>query len=716
MKHWWICSAFFFVLLINAQQSSIKIPPNAKIGLSLAGGGAKGFAHIGTLKVLDSLGVRIDYIAGTSMGAIVGGLYASGYTGKEIEQIVLNTDFYEILANEKNREEVSFFNKNTDKYLLNIPIKRGKINLLPRAITKGQKNIYMLKELFKDVLHIDDFSQMPIPFLCTGTNLETGKLHLFQKGDLVNSIMASSAYPSLIDPVKIGDSLYIDGAMTLNYPSLPLKKLGMDIVIGVDLNQGLSKKENLGSALSILDQVIGFSIQKETQKQYEYTDINVRPDLNGFGATSYGDKKAILEAGYKEALKYVEVFSQLPKKETPLLRSPSTSFFSKIYKIDTLQTFGSNIFNSDYIQGKMRLKTPSLQTYESINLMIDKLYATNNYNLITYDIVRNNDKNILKLTVDEEDNRFFLKFGLHYDRILKTGLLINFTANRLLFSNTITSLDVVVGDKPRYYFNYLMDNGYIPGVGVYASGVQLDLKNSNRDTYESWNWFRNEIFTQSIWRERYAVGAGVSHDFFSSSSITKKDKEHFINPFVFIKSDTQDDKDFPTKGFFIDAEAKLLDLYNTEIEKKSIQTKVNMHFNFPIFQGFTYRMNLFGGITLGEHMPYYYEYRLGGIFEQRLGNFIKMKGYQFGELSSPNAIIFSNDFQFGMKRTYYVIGHFSLSNLFSDAKTERIFRFNHNSIGISVGYRSPFGQIKFNYSHALNRKRGTFNVILGHWF
>ena len=253
-------------MLHSQVKEGFKVPQNAKIGLSLSGGGAKGFAHIGVLKVIDSLGVKIDYISGTSMGAIVGGLYASGYTGKEIEKIVLDTDFYNIIANEKTRQETTFFNKSVDKYILTIPVKDGKINVLPKAISTGQKNIYLLKELFKNVSTIDDFSKLPIPFLCIGTNLESGKMEIFEKGDLVSSIMASSAFPSLMDPVKIGDSLYIDGAMTVNYPSKPLKDKGIDIVIGVDLSQGLATAKDLQSAISILNQVIDYGIQKETKK------------------------------------------------------------------------------------------------------------------------------------------------------------------------------------------------------------------------------------------------------------------------------------------------------------------------------------------------------------------------------------------------------------------------------------------------------------------
>ena len=713
-------SILFLAIFLNAQvKPGFAVPPNAKIGLSLSGGGAKGFAHIGVLKVLDSLGVKVDYISGTSMGAIVGGLYASGYTGKEIENIIMETDFYTIIANEKTRQETTFFNKAVDKYILSVPVKNGKINVLPKAISTGQKNIYLLKELFKNVSTIDDFSKLPIPFMCVATNLESGTKQIFEKGDLVSAIMASSAFPSLMDPVKIGDSLYIDGAMTLNYPSKPLKGKGMDIVIGVDLSQGLATGKNLQSAIEILNQVIDFGIQSETKNQYQYTDINIHPDLTGLGATSYDAKKRILDSGYAEAHKYIEPLSLLPKKQENLLRSPMNSVYSSVYKIDSLVVENNRIFSKNYIRGKMNLRIPSLQTYGGINKMVDRLYATNNYRLITYDIVNQNQKNYLKLIVTEDDTRFFLKFGLHYDEIFKTGLLLNATAKRLLFRNSTVSFDVIVGDKPRYYLNYFIDNGYIPGFGVYTSGMSLDLKDIAGNTTEEWNWFRNEAFIQSVWRDRYAIGGGISHDNFKNKLAGAADyssSENFINAYAFIKSDTQDDRSFPTKGILLSVEGKLLDLLNKDREGRIFQSQIAAQLNFPILNKLTYRLGLAGGITIGDDLPHFYQYRIGGIFEQNLGNFTSFPGYEFGQLADENMLFASNTFQYNVYKNYFLDANVSLANLFNDVEVDKLFKISASSVGLTAGYKSPFGQIKFNYSRSLSVKNDIFSVILGHYF
>ncbi|OPC40386.1 patatin-like phospholipase family protein [Elizabethkingia miricola] len=696
-------------------KENLVIPPHPKIGLSLSGGGAKGFAHIGVLKVLDSMGVKVDYIGGTSMGAIIGGLYATGYTGKDIENIILNTDFYNVLSSSSPRQQTSFFSKNVDKYLLKIPIQKGKI-VLPSSISSGQKNLAMFKELFQNYSSVQDFSKLPIPFFCIATNIETGGVKQLESGDLSQAIMASSAFPGLLDPVKIGDSLYVDGGITINYPSGPLKKKGMDIVIGVNLDQGFEKRDQLNNIVSILNQIITFGISKETRKQLPYTDINIQPVLTGVNVTSFEEKDKTIKAGYEETLRYSGILKQLPKKDAPVVTNKKI-ILSEVYKIDDFEIENDNIYNKDYIKGKMGLKTPSRYTYSNINSKIDQLYATNNYSFINYDIVNDNGRNILKLNVAEDQNRIFMKFGLHYDEVFKTGLLANLTAKRALFKNSNASLDVVFGDKPRYYFNYLMDNGYIPGFGIFSSGMKLDLKDQDANVYQNWNWFRNEIYIQSVWKDRYAIGGGLSYDIFNQKIGTNKNTFHYYNPYIFIKSDTQDNTEFPTRGIYIDIQAKALDLFkDKQLEDKGAQISGNVKLNIKFSERLTYRVSGFMGVTFGE-VPEFYKYRLGGIFEQNLGSFVSFDGYQFGQKTDNNVLRITNSFQYRILKNYYLIASYNTASLFPNIKNTEFLSFRNNSVGLTAGYSSPFGQIKLNYSQPLNQGgKGIFNVVLGHWF
>ncbi len=705
-----------YLTIFSQVKENLKIPQNPKIGLSLSGGGAKGFAHVGVLKVLDSLGVKVDYISGTSMGAIVGGLYASGYSGKEIEKIVKETDFYNLISKQSNRADASFFDKSVDKYLLKVPVKNGKVTL-PTSISSGHQNLYLLKELFKNVSKTKDFSKLPIPFMCVATNLESGNIKIFENGDIAESILASSAFPSLMDPVKVGDSIYIDGAMSINYPSEPLKKKGMDIVIGVNLNQGLNKIDNINSIIDIFNQVTDFSIVKETKNQNNFTDLNIHPNLEGLGVTSFEEKEKIIKIGYNEALKYVDFLNKLPKKNYENLTAPVNPIYSTVYKIDGFELENNNIYNEAYVLGKMNLKIPSVQTYGSINKMIDKLYATQDYKSIKYEINQQDNKNILKISVNEDNNRFFLKFGLHYDEIFKSGLLANLTIKRLIFKNSSFSMDAILGDKPRFYLNYFIDNGYIPGFGLYASGMSFDLKNKDGIAQEKWKWFTNEAFLQSVWSDKFAIGGGICFDNFESFNYINNEKNtgNFLNPFIFIKGDNQDSKTFPKKGFYTKIEAKIYNAFNNSSQKRAFQIQADIRGNFTLTKWLTYRLNTFYGITINS-VDNFYLYRLGGIFEQDLGNFVKFNGYELGQEVNNNAIQLSNSLQFNPYKNYYISANFNVANLFDDFKEANFLKIKYSSIGLTAGYDSPFGQIKLNYSHALNNNPGIFSIILGHWF
>ena len=236
----------------SISQSQQKVP---KVGLVLSGGGAKGFAHIGVLKVIDSLNIKIDYVAGTSMGAIIGSLYASGYSGQQLDSIFKSLNFEDVINDNLPRSAKTFYEReNSEKYGVTLPFTRFKINL-PSALSRGQNVFNLLSKLTLDVSDISDFEQLPIPFFCVATDVETGKAVILDHGNLAQAVTASGAFPSLFQPVVIDDRILIDGGVVNNYPIDELKAKGMDIIIGVDVQDGLATREELNSAPSILLQI-----------------------------------------------------------------------------------------------------------------------------------------------------------------------------------------------------------------------------------------------------------------------------------------------------------------------------------------------------------------------------------------------------------------------------------------------------------------------------
>ena len=199
-----------FLVISSLSFSQEKGEQDIKVGLVLSGGGAKGLAHIGALKVIEESGVRIDYIGGTSMGAIIGALYASGYSAKQLDSIFSQTNFSTLIQDDIPRSAKTFYEKQeAEKYALVLPFDKFKVGF-PTGLSKGQNVYNLLSKLTSHVSTISDFSKLPIPFFCVATNVETGKEVILDHGYLPRAVTASGALPSLFSPVMIDDMVLID--------------------------------------------------------------------------------------------------------------------------------------------------------------------------------------------------------------------------------------------------------------------------------------------------------------------------------------------------------------------------------------------------------------------------------------------------------------------------------------------------------------------------
>ncbi len=273
-----------------------------RVGLVLGGGGARGAAHIGVLKELERLRIPVDAIAGTSMGAIVGGLYATGMNADELEQLVGSLDWAGALSDKPDREDLSFRRKQDDSQ---VPIDfelgvRGTELVLPKGVVQGQKLDLLLRELTLPVAHISDFDQLPIPFRAIASDIERGEIWVMSRGDIAESIRASMSVPGVFAPVRIDDHLLVDGGLVGNLPVDIMQAMGVDIIIAVDVEFPLYSPEELGSALTISEQMLTILIRKETLRQIDRLgerDVLIRPELGFFASTNFGDILDTIEPG-----------------------------------------------------------------------------------------------------------------------------------------------------------------------------------------------------------------------------------------------------------------------------------------------------------------------------------------------------------------------------------------------------------------------------------
>jgi len=274
-----------------------------KVGLVLSGGGARGFAHIGVLKMLDSLEIPVDYIAGTSMGGIVGALYAVGYSGTEIEDIVMRTDWDEIFTDQPPRDKLPYLQKKDNgKYQFEFAME-GLNPRSPSGLIFGQKISLLFSSLTFPFERVKDFTLLPIPFHCVAVNIATGSEVILKKGSLAKAMRSTMAIPSAFSPVEWDDSLLVDGGMANNMPVDVVKNMGADLVIAVDVGVPLMKRENLNSAISVLSQSIAMLGIERWKKNRQLTDIYINPDLNEFGVADFNKAKVehIIQRGNEAA-------------------------------------------------------------------------------------------------------------------------------------------------------------------------------------------------------------------------------------------------------------------------------------------------------------------------------------------------------------------------------------------------------------------------------
>ena len=266
---------FIFIILFFLPLIAFTQEKDVKIGVVLSGGGAKGLAHIGALKVIEEAGIQIDYIGGSSIGAIVGALYASGYSASQLDSIFQEINFNFLIQDEVPRSAKTFYEKEeTEKYALTLPFDDFIISF-PSGLSRGQNLYNLMSRLTTHLGNVQDFSKMPIPFFCIASNIETGEEVILDSGSLAKAVSASGAIPSVFSPVKIDGKLLTDGGVTNNYPVSELRERGADIIIGVDVQDSLADKKQLRSVFDILTQINNFN-STQFQRLLTSSKVNLK--------------------------------------------------------------------------------------------------------------------------------------------------------------------------------------------------------------------------------------------------------------------------------------------------------------------------------------------------------------------------------------------------------------------------------------------------------
>ncbi|ASW75856.1 patatin [Chryseobacterium piperi] len=465
-----LLSLFSFFYAQDSIKKPTPITKDTKFGLALSGGGAKGFAHIGILKTIDSLGIKIDYITGTSMGGILGGLYGMGYNGEQLKEMVYGMNWRRILSNKIPYNQINISEKDEyNKYILEFPIIGGKPSL-PDSYIEGQYMGEVLNNLTFPAKHINDFSKLPIPVELTSSDIVNGGLVMQKKGSLALAIRSTLAIPAAFAPVYIDGRLLVDGGLDRNFPVQEVKDMGAEYVIGGYTGFRLFTKEEIKNPMKMIYQTHAFHSVQDFNEQKKMSDIMVDfvTPLNDITTKDFRKYKEIIKIGEQEAKRHLPEFVALANEQKRLGIIYDHKLIEEVKKPTIQFTYnednGTPISNPSEIQAirsLMGLKEGVYYDAKTINAAIDRVFGMKQYDRVYYTYTDSPDGLIMNIFV-KRAAQSAVKLALHYDNEQSVGIILNYTYRDYAEGKfrALATVDISERFKARLQFQKFLDTDY----------------------------------------------------------------------------------------------------------------------------------------------------------------------------------------------------------------------------------------------------------------
>jgi len=742
---------YFHLILILAffnfnSYSQTKLRP--KIGLVLSGGAAKGIAHIGVLKVLKKAGIHIDYVAGTSMGSIIGAFYAMGYDPDTIEKIFLNSDWVSILTDEIPRSSYSIEEKEEkQRYIVSFPLMEY-LPKLPSGLKAGHNISNLLARYTLPYMNIRNFNDLPKPFACIAENLETGKEVVLNSGYLEECIRASMAIPTVFTPVEIDGKLLVDGGLINNFPADQLKAMGADIIIGVNLGFKPFTKNELYSLSSIIEQALLLPSTEINKKNEALCNILIKPDVDALSRVNFKRTKHIIDLGEEAAMKKFSDLQRLADSVSAFGPAPVEAHVKQIDSIyiDTLEFEGLVNVSRDFLRGRLRIITPCQLSVNDIMNDIDRVYGSQFFEKITWRLDVNEAHSALVILAQEK-NQDLLRIGGRYDSDFYANLLINIILRNKLIKGSKLSLDAILGQYRRIKFSYLVHTDWNNKQSDYLSNISplrlsmfpeigLNLEYNNFELYDynegnriasyAYNQGKFGFFGLSNITNSFSLGVSINAEYsnispkiFGSSFTPATVRNTLANFSGFINFDSFDESYYPKRGTKITAGVELVRDLENEGSNSNNCLRFYSKFNFalPISNRVTLIPSVYTGFVKGDSIPRQYYLYCGGLNNSDINpGAFPFIGLQFMELSARSMFLCGLNLQMQIGKNHYVTIR---SNIGNTARLyPNLFTITSwiNGFGISYGYNSLACPLEFSLMHTEETEKYMTYINIGYWF
>lgn len=601
-----------------------------KIGLALSGGGAKGFVHIGVIKVLEEVGMPIDYISGTSMGALVGGLYAIGYSTDELTEIATGINWEDLFTDVIRRRSIPMEEKDWHGlYLLTLPM-FDRVPTLPSGLVAGQRVIMLLNNLVWPYTGSQDFSNFPIPFVSVATDLETGELVVLRDGYLSEAIRASISMPSAIIPQRIDGRVLIDGGVVRNLPVEEAIELGADLVIAVDVVAELRKIEELKGIVEILDQTLKFQIAESVRVSRNLAHIHIESDtIRTYSVTDFNKAAELIKIGENAARAQYDKLKQLADSVNTIRalkpRHIELSGRNNDVFIEDIRFEGIQNVAEYQLRSRLLFSPGSYVSREQINEAIESIYGLMFFEVVNYKLIQtdrnDNSSYILQFEIIEKQQDLF-RVGFNYNNIENASILLNTVFRNLLAQGSSLRFSLKLGEEPYIDVNYFrllgLESNLSLNLRANYSHNKIDLFNNSGDRFAQYN--TNALYLEGLFlpfsTNKLQGGLGFRAEFFDvSRRVGEIDfpsgASNILQALGILRQDNLDRLHFPLRGHRLHLRAaQSFKLFDNSLD--FFLASMEWDGFFQLSDSWVLQSTVSGGLATRTELPLHHQFYLGG--------------------------------------------------------------------------------------------------------
>ena len=626
--------AVMIMVTVSAQTDSTTAK-RKRVAVVLSGGGAKGMAHIGVLKVLEKAGIPVDIVTGTSMGSIIGGLYAIGYNANSLDSMVRVQDWSYVITDKEDLHRQSLGDrKKQNTYLISTGMTIGKRDMNAGGIIKGKNLAELFQQLCVGFTDSLDFSRdLPIPFACVATDIIENNEVDFHSGRLPQAMRASMAIPAAFSPVRIGDMVLVDGGLKNNYPADLAREMGAEVIIGVTVQGAPKSAEEVSGTMSILSQIIDVNCKNKVDENLTITDLHLQVNTKGYGSASFSQAAidTLIRRGEEEAMRHwddiIALKRQIGIDETfrPVILQPLRPQVMTEKQRVTSYTFENMTPQAErFLQQKFHLnKTDSidaqLEQEITTSMRIDLFYQTAECRLVPEgDGVRvilsaGNRKSVQLHAGVRYDMEEYAAVQLGLDIPLRTAVPVNTDITLRLGRRLMARGEITVHPRSftRPTFSYTFRRN---DVDIYTEG-KLDYN-------IRYNQFQAEFLPFNFNFRHFNLQMGLRWDYLhyrdKLGSATSKqvtlENEHFYSYRARLNYNSEDSWYFPTRGARFNAEYAYLTDNFAQLDKNAGMSEVSADWrmSFTIGSRFTIQPMLYGRMLFGSVIPAVFGNTVGG--------------------------------------------------------------------------------------------------------